>query len=152
MSPPRIPLLSVCLAGPHPTFSLGLQCPVLTVTASGLSPPRHPPTGLAGGGFVPALTHVPLEDPDKAQQQLRNGNRNFIKTYGLYKPSGTHMVGVGGAPLLLQRIRGGSSGAVTAHTGTEQGHTATEGLGERSFGSREWLGHTGWGNLARQQG
>ncbi|KAG5201470.1 hypothetical protein MJG53_011627 [Ovis ammon polii x Ovis aries] len=61
----------------------GPQCPVLTVTASGSSPPRHPPKGLAGGGLVPTLTHVPLEDPDKAQQQLRNGNRNFIKTYGL---------------------------------------------------------------------
>nr|XP_005909149.1 PREDICTED: coiled-coil domain-containing protein 24 [Bos mutus] len=44
---------------------------------------RHPPKGLAGGGLVPALTLVPLEDPDKAQQQLRNRNRNFIKTYGL---------------------------------------------------------------------
>ncbi|XP_055401351.1 coiled-coil domain-containing protein 24-like [Bubalus kerabau] len=43
---------------------------------------RHPPKGLAGGGLVPALTLVPLEDPDKAQQQLRNRNRNFIKTYG----------------------------------------------------------------------
>ncbi|KAM9692218.1 coiled-coil domain-containing protein 24 isoform 5-T6 [Dama dama] len=45
---------------------------------------RYPPTkGLAGGGLAPALTHVPLEDPDKAQQQLRDRNRNFIKTYGL---------------------------------------------------------------------
>ena len=82
MSPPQ-DSTAVCLSGPHPTFLPGPQCPVLTVTASGLSPPRHPPKGLAGGGLVPALTLVPLEDPDKAQQQLRNRNRNFIKTYGL---------------------------------------------------------------------
>ncbi|CAI9156161.1 unnamed protein product [Rangifer tarandus platyrhynchus] len=44
---------------------------------------RHPPKGLAGGGLVPALTHVPLEDPDKTQQQLRDRNRNFIKICGL---------------------------------------------------------------------
>ena len=41
-----------------------------------------PPKGLAEG-LVPALTHVPLEDTDKAQQQLRDRNRNFIKIYGL---------------------------------------------------------------------
>ncbi|XP_043738729.1 coiled-coil domain-containing protein 24-like [Cervus elaphus] len=56
---------------------------------------RHPPTGLAGGGLVPALPHIPLEDPDKAQQQLRNKNRNFIKTYELQKPSGTQTAGRG---------------------------------------------------------
>ncbi|XP_055258019.1 coiled-coil domain-containing protein 24 isoform X6 [Moschus berezovskii] len=44
---------------------------------------RYPPKGLAGECLVPALTHVPLEDPDKAQQQLRDRNRNFIKIYGL---------------------------------------------------------------------
>ena len=53
---------------------------------------------------------------------------------------------------MLQRIRGGSSGAVTAQRGTEDGHTDTAGLRGRSFVSREWLGYTGWGNLAREQG
>ncbi|XP_045440698.1 coiled-coil domain-containing protein 24 isoform X5 [Pipistrellus kuhlii] len=38
--------------------------------------------------------------------------------------------GVGGAPLLLRRIRGGSSGAVTAQRDVEDGHTDTAGLGE----------------------
>lgn len=61
-------------------------------------------------------------------------------------------LGVGGTLLLLQRIRGGSSGAVTAQRGTEDGHTDTAALRGRSFVSREWLGHTGWGNLAREQG
>ena len=60
-------------------------------------------------------------------------------------------LGVGGAPLLLQRIRGGSSGAVTAQRGMEDGHTDTAGLGGRSSGSREGLGHMGWGDLAREQ-
>lgn len=53
-------------------------------------------------------------------------------------------VGVAGAPLLLQRIRGGSSGAVTAHRGTEDGQMDTAGLGgwggalapERGWGTR----------------
>lgn len=52
---------------------------------------------------------------------------------------------------MLQRIRGGSSGAVTAQRGMEDGHTDTAGLGGRSYGSREGLGHTGWGDLAREQ-
>ncbi|XP_037354209.1 coiled-coil domain-containing protein 24 isoform X2 [Talpa occidentalis] len=38
---------------------------------------------LAGRGLIPALTLVPLGDSDKAQQQLRDRNRNFIKIYGL---------------------------------------------------------------------
>ena len=60
--------------------------------------------------------------------------------------------GVGGAPLLLQRIRGGSSEAVTAQTGTEDGYTDTVGLRGRSSGSREGLGYLGWGDLARELG
>ena len=59
-------------------------------------------------------------------------------------------VGVGGAPLLLQRIRGGCSGAVTAQRGTEDGQTDTAGGG--SSGSREGMGHAGWGHLAHEQG
>ncbi|KAB0405705.1 hypothetical protein E2I00_015757 [Balaenoptera physalus] len=39
--------------------------------------------GLAGRGLIPALTLVPMGDPDKAQQQRRDRNRNFIKIYGL---------------------------------------------------------------------
>ncbi|TKC45092.1 hypothetical protein EI555_001554 [Monodon monoceros] len=39
--------------------------------------------GLAGRGLIPALTLVPMGDPDKAQQRLRDRNRNFIKIYGL---------------------------------------------------------------------
>ncbi|KAG5214668.1 hypothetical protein JEQ12_000244 [Ovis aries] len=54
--------------------ALEREIPILQV------PP--PPKGLAEG-LVPALTHVPLEDTDKAQQQLRDRNRNFIKIYGL---------------------------------------------------------------------
>lgn len=61
-------------------------------------------------------------------------------------------VGVGGAPLLLQRIRGGSSRAVTAQRGTENGQTDAAGLGGGSSGSREGMGHAGWGHLAHEQG
>lgn len=59
--------------------------------------------------------------------------------------------GVGGAPLLLQRIRGGSSGAVTAQRGTEGRQMDIAGLGGRSFGSREGMVHVGWSHLAREQ-
>lgn len=60
--------------------------------------------------------------------------------------------GVGGAPLLLQRIRGGSSGAVTAQRDMEDGQMDTAGLGERRSGSREGMVHTGWSHLAHDQG
>lgn len=53
---------------------------------------------------------------------------------------------------MLQRIRGGSSGVVTAQRGTEDGRTDTAGLGGRSCGSREGVGHAGWGHLAHEQG
>lgn len=51
------------------------------------------------------------------------------------------MDGVGGAPLLLQRIRGSSAGSVTAQRGTEDGQMDTVGLGGRSSGSGEGIGH-----------
>ena len=49
-------------------------------------------------------------------------------------------LGVGSAPSLLQRMRGSSSGAVTAQRGTEDGHTDTAGLGGRSLAPE-----SGWG-------
>ena len=47
--------------------------------------------------------------------------------------------GMGGAPLLLQKIRGGSVGAVTAQRGTGDGQMDTAGLGRRSSGSGEGM-------------
>lgn len=50
--------------------------------------------------------------------------------------------GAGSAPLLLQRIRGGSSRAVTVQRGTEDRQTDTAGLEGRGSGFREGMGHT----------
>ena len=58
-------------------------------------------------------------------------------------------LGVGSAPSLLQRIRGSSSGAVTAQRGTGDGHTDTAGLGGRSLAPESGWG-THRGTVARE--
>ncbi|XP_063568728.1 coiled-coil domain-containing protein 24 isoform X3 [Pongo abelii] len=80
---------AVGLSGPCPTplpdpwcLELSGWASVPIIKAFGLSPPRPPQRAWQTEvSFQP--NSCPLGDPDKAQQPLRDRNRNFIKIYGL---------------------------------------------------------------------